>query len=121
MKDFNKLFKEAEKLNPPARIWNRIEAQFELQSKSIQPVQLWWQMPAYRLAASITVVAGLLGLVFILQHHGPLHNKPVVEGDVVDSELLTWDASLGEWDGQSEEENKLADKIFEKTEEGGVL
>ena len=121
MNDLDRLFKKAERLSPPAHIWNRIEAKAGLNSGELRSARLWWEMPVYRLAASVAVVAGLLGAVFVLQRHGPLHAKPAVEGDVVDAELLTWDAGLGEWDGQSDEENKLADKIFEKTEEGGVL
>ena len=120
MNDLDRLFKKAERLNPPAHMWDMIEVQSGLNS-SARPVRLWWEMPVYRLAASVAVVAGLLGTVFVLQHHGPLHTKPAVEGEVVDAELLTWDADLGEWDGQSDEESKLADKIFEKTEEGGAL
>lgn len=121
MNDLDRLFKKAERLSPPTRIWNQIEAGAGLNSSGLRSTRLWWEIPAYRLAASVAVVAGLLGTVFVLQHHGPLRAKPAVEGDVVDAELLTWDAGLGEWDGQSDEESKLADKIFEKTEEGGVL
>ena len=116
MTNFKNLFKEAEKLIPPYRIWERIEAQAGLKPGSIRSVQPWWEMPAYRLAASIAVVSSLLGLVFMLQHHGPLRDRPVVEGDVVDSEVLTWDSGLGEWDVASDEESQLADKVFERTE-----
>lgn len=132
MSKLKKLFKDSESLTPGVGIWNEIEAKLGLASQSAQQHYSLWEKPSVRLAASVTLFAGLVGLGLMLRlslkapevahvlstreaKTLPINvTQTLPVNIVVDSELIVWNADLGEVDLQSEEEMELSDKVFEK-------
>ncbi len=119
MSKLKKLFETSERLTPRAGLWNEIEAKLGSPSTSVKPLHSWWEKPTYRLAASITLFAGILALGFMLKQVANTSVLPqeATLNSFVDSELIAWNADLGDVELQSDEEKELADKIFDDLNE----
>ena len=105
MKSVKRIFRESERLQPTPELWQRIESQVKLEGKSGEASRDW-SRPVFKLAASITLAVGLIGLGWYLQHRpiagatiGTLADSTSINEaavDMVDRELMVWDADLGE-------------------------
>ena len=132
MKKFKQLFQEAERLTPPPGLWRQIEARVEM--RPIADVSggkmVFWEAPAMRLAATVVLAVGLLGLgVFFQKHPGrglsssataanaaPMAAATAAKAaattsdqdtEIVDPELLGWHAGLGEVDDEADEAEEV--------------
>jgi hypothetical protein len=111
------MFQEAERLSPPPGLWRQIEARVELHPGGRTQGAGSWGTSPWRMAASVALAAGLLGLGFFLQKRpdvtdakrmekaGTAANPAATGQDTewVDPELLSWHAGLGELDEDADE------------------
>ena len=124
MKNFNRIFRDAERLQPTKALWRKIESEVAMEG-SLADSASTSVSTYYKLAASVVLAAGLLASGMFLQHrHGSgqvADAKPsltetmaaaaAAETDtsgisktyLVDSDLLVWAADLGELDLDAEE------------------
>lgn len=116
---YRQLFQDAERLTPPPGLWRRIEAQVEMQSGRTHSASFWGS-PFLRVAASVVLAVGFLGLGLFVQHGSkvavsrtPSAVANAAEGagaeqmDLVDPELLGWHADLGEIDMEADEAEEV--------------
>jgi hypothetical protein len=117
LKNIKRMFRDAERLQPNPDLWNGIESQAapllsRMQRESQPAFASGWGAPVFKIAAAVTLAAGLAALGLSLQHRskaaGALEAKAgVTDGgmsarsypqtaEVVDPDLLVWDADLGE-------------------------
>jgi hypothetical protein len=119
LKKFDRLFQEAERISPPADLWRRIEAvaRAKLRFPEGAPGAASRETHGFRIAASVALAAGLLGLaVHLNQRPAALAGAPAAEDsayaareveEIVDPELMTWLSGLGEMDSQAEEAEEV--------------
>ncbi|MDQ3002303.1 MAG: hypothetical protein M3Y08_13715 [Fibrobacterota bacterium] len=128
MKRFKQLFHEAERITPPPGLWRKIQARVDLSAggdstMDARPMS-YWESPFLRVAAAVVLALGLLATGFFLTW-GPEEMATSVasstvaadEGDVIeifDSELLGWQAELGEtseMDSEAEEAEEAGEVL----------
>lgn len=119
MKKFDRLFQEAERIAPPAGLWRRIEAEAraKLRSPEDAPGAASRERYGYRIAATIALAAGLLGIgVHLHQRPAVLADAPSAEDsayaarevvEIMDPELMTWLTELGEMDSRADEAGEV--------------
>ncbi len=112
MKSVKRIFQESERLQPTPELWGRIESQVKLEGVKEESRRDWGR-PVVKLAASVTLVAGLIGLGWYVQHRplaestiGALADSTSIkEGalDMVVRDLMVWDADLGEMELEADD------------------
>ena len=117
MKKSLRIFQEAERLQPTPALWQRIAAASGLESGARREGFRPWETPWLRAAAVVLLAAGFIAVAVRGFHsHGPAGAgtelakaiaKPAAqaaEGDaeIIDPELLGWQADLGEVDLEAE-------------------
>ena len=119
MKKYERLFQEAERIAPPAGHWRRIEAAVRAKPASRESARVAASRETYgfRMAASAALAAGLLGLgIHLHQRPAAVAEAPAAEDsvfaareveEIVDPELMSWLADLGEVDLQAEEAGEV--------------
>ncbi|MDB5050056.1 MAG: hypothetical protein JWO30_3127 [Fibrobacteres bacterium] len=120
MKKYRQLFQDAERLTPSPGLWRLIEAQVELPSAGSKGGRgaAFWQSPILRVAASVVLAVGCLGLGLFMQHKPKqvaVTSVSAVAADAADSEqlelvdpeLLGWHADLGEIDLEADEAEEV--------------
>ena len=119
LKKYRQLFQQAERLTPPPGLWRQIEAQVEMQSGGRAPAATLWGSPFLRVAASVVLAVGFLGLGLLTQRgsrQAAVSPAPVAvaagaadaeQMDLVDPELLGWHADLGEIDMEADEAEEV--------------
>ncbi|HKP97086.1 MAG TPA: hypothetical protein VJ385_15155 [Fibrobacteria bacterium] len=122
------LFRDAERLAPPPGLWRRIEAQARMDQEARDQGSAagaagaaFWRNPVLRVAASVVLAVGFLGLGLLLKP-GPKrmaaspapaavaeaqNAEGAEEMELVDPELLGWHADLGEIDEEAEEAEEV--------------
>ena len=111
MKNIDRLFRDSERLQPPPNLWRTIESQVVLGSGQTGSMTAsesgWgWRTPAFKHVATVTLAAGLIGLVWLTQHRykakptlGAMADSTIVKEkttEMLDPELMVWEADLGE-------------------------
>jgi hypothetical protein len=115
--ELERLFSEAERLEPPPSLWRRIAERSPL-AAGAAPERSFAEMPFLR-AAAVVLAAGLLALAAFgaLHHRGPEPVReaaaeipslaPAAAGDegegIIDPDLLDWQAGLGTFDSEADE------------------
>ncbi|GEM_PF-5471340 len=126
MKKFKRLFQEAERLSPPPGLWRHIEARVGMKPVAAARGGGFWESPALRLAASVVLAVGLLGLGVSLRKRtgrtaahasgAAASASPSAQAagqvatedtELVDPELLGWHADLGEMDDEADEAEEV--------------
>jgi hypothetical protein len=126
------MFQEAERLTPPPALWRRIEERVGLAPGGAREDSGWRRGPGPRVAASILLAAGVVGLglglgQFLETRSGAAGLIPAkdaamdtlqgaagavaqageTDGEWMDSELLGWHADLGELDEEVAETEEM--------------
>ena len=114
--EYRRVFQGAERIVPSPGLWRHIAAKTDLRAGRQARVSAFQSSPWLRLAASVVLAVGLLGLGISLKpkvkHIAPsAATVAVAEGaeqsDLVDPELLGWHADLGEVDMEAEEAEEV--------------
>lgn len=117
-KEVSALFRDAERLSPPPELWRRIAERSPLVpdgEAAAPPRSAWREMPYLR-AAGVALAAGVAALAAYGLLHGPqseaardMSAATLASADaggaaeVIDPELLGWQADLGVFDSEAEE------------------
>lgn len=124
---YKRMFKEAERIEPPAGLWKRIAAGAKLRSAQAAAPADSRERPGFlRIAATLALAAGLLALGLSLRQKtgdrmamalGTAAAETVAvngnaaqgadEESVVDPDLMVWDADLGELEFEAEEAEEV--------------
>ncbi len=115
---YGRLFQEAERLEPTPQLWERIAERLELRPGRAAAGMVSWPSPFLRLAASVVLAVGLLGLgIFLKAKPKQVAASPAASAsamaesaeqlDLVDPDLLGWHADLGEVDMEAEEAEEV--------------
>lgn len=121
MKESHRIFRDAERLQPPAGMWQRIEAQSRLAPRGRSRSWAGLESPLLRAAAVVVLAAGALVVAIVgvssrLPKDKGVHQSmaaatvktaPAEQNadgaqQIFDSELLGWQADLGEVDLEAE-------------------
>lgn len=106
--ELDSLFRDAERLRPPPDLWRRIAARSPLAPSA---AQAGWREVRYLRAAAAALTAGLLAWAALGLLHGrsgepvreasaapALSERAEAEPQLIDPELLGWQADLGSYD-----------------------
>jgi hypothetical protein len=120
---FEKLFREAERIRPPAGMWDRIAARAALAGKAGDPARTEGAESGrgWKMAASLAVGLGLLAALLMVLRPAPrVADKAggaedfsvarAEESSLPDAEDLYWHADLGEESGVDWEVMPLLDE-----------
>lgn len=125
MKRFKQLFHEAERLSPPPGLWRKIKARVNLSAggdstMDARPMS-YRESPFLRAAAAVVLAVGLLATGFFLTKGSEEMASSAAssgvtadEGEVIeifDSELLGWQADLGETDEMDSEAEEAGEVL----------
>jgi hypothetical protein len=126
---FKRMFQDAERLTPPPGLWLRIAERVDMENGPVRVSEsedagAWWRGYGFRAVASLVLAASLFGLGMQVQHHigsgrraagaaAKDHGAAVAaagarakaEGDmsdIIDPDLMTWHADLGEVDANTD-------------------
>lgn len=127
MKNSDRLFKDAERLKPSPALWRRIAERSPL-AASGERVYSYWEAPLLRAAAVVALAASVLGLAALGISYRKTGGEtggettvlaaapaavaagveaPAAEEEIIDPELLGWQAELGELDLEAEEAGEM--------------
>ncbi len=117
MKKSLRIFREAERLQPSPALWRRIAAASGLESGPHREGFRPWETPWLRAAAAVLLAAGLIAVAVKGFHSQgraeqgaelakatpkPPAQAAVGDSEIIDSELMGWQADLGEVDLEAE-------------------
>lgn len=117
MEKFEKLFREAERIRPPAGMWETIASRVEMAAKWGAPEGGW----GWKMAASMAVGLGLLAAMLVVLKPAPqtadkaggaedFSLARVETSPLPDEDDLYWHADLGEASGMEWEDLPLLDE-----------
>jgi hypothetical protein len=112
LKKFKRLFQDAERLEPSPGTWRLIAAQVDLESGAAGAQARPW--PALRVAASVLLAVGVMGLGLSLRHKPGMVAASASQAgaadrtaEIFDADLLNWHADLGEFDAEADEAEEV--------------